>query len=370
MNRTLRRVTVLYDAYLDYVLELCNGLESAGLEVVAVGPARWAEASERLLAPGIGFVPIDHRRIRDPRRIFAARRAVEVARATGSDLVHLQQTGDPWLAGAVRTSFRNLPVVQTVHDVRPHPGDSSQTPGVERWWRVSRAVTDRYIVHGRRLADDLARVWGVPPSSIDVVAHGELGSLYRRDARRCPRTSADAFTVLSFGRRYDYKGFDLLVDALDLLAEYRDDLRLIVAGTGEDPRPALGRLRGRVEIEVLDRYLDSDDTVEVFARATVACLPYREASQSGVAALAIGLGVPLVATDVGALAELVGSAGILVPAGDADALAGGLARVLDDPMLRCALAREAAAAAAANGPLHWSKVADDTISVYERALST
>jgi glycosyltransferase involved in cell wall biosynthesis len=60
-------------------------------------------------------------------------------------------------------------------------------------------------------------------------------------------------------------------------------------------------------------------------------LPYREASQSGIVAQAALFRRPVVATDVGGLAEAVGSRGILVPPADPAALAAGLVRALRVP---------------------------------------
>jgi glycosyltransferase involved in cell wall biosynthesis len=70
---------------------------------------------------------------------------------------------------------------------------------------------------------------------------------------------------------------------------------------------------------------------DYFAAADAAVLPYRDATGSAVAAQALAAGLPVVASAIGGLAETVcdGENGLLVPAGDAAALAAALARLAD-----------------------------------------
>lgn len=84
-----------------------------------------------------------------------------------------------------------------------------------------------------------------------------------------------------------------------------------------------------------------------FAAADVAVLPYRNATGSAVAAQALGAGLPVIASRVGGLAEVVedGASGVLVPPGDVASLARALERLLE-PDERARLARGAERAAA------------------------
>ena len=68
----------------------------------------------------------------------------------------------------------------------------------------------------------------------------------------------------------------------------------------------------------------------LFRAADVTLLPYRTASQSAVAQLSFSHGCPVVATAVGGLPDTIrdGVDGVLVPSGDVDALANGIARIL------------------------------------------
>jgi glycosyltransferase involved in cell wall biosynthesis len=77
----------------------------------------------------------------------------------------------------------------------------------------------------------------------------------------------------------------------------------------------------------------------------------------------LAAGTPVVAYAGGAVAEVVGDAGLLVPSGDEDALAGALCRLLDDERLGASLAARARPRAAA---FSWDRAADETLAVYRR----
>lgn len=119
------------------------------------------------------------------------------------------------------------------------------------------------------------------------------------------------------------KGVDVAVDACRIAG-----VPLVVAGDG----PELGALRERAgdgAVRFLGR-VDEDTLAGLRAGASVALVPSRSAETFGLAAAeAMAVGVPVIASDVGALAELL-EPGSLVPAGDARALAAAIERVAGD----------------------------------------
>ena len=81
---------------------------------------------------------------------------------------------------------------------------------------------------------------------------------------------------------------------------------------------------------------------------------------------AMAVGVPVVATAAGAVPEVVGDAAELVPAGDVEALAGALARVVDDGPVRDRLVAAGRDRAAT---FTWAAAADSLIELYRLAAS-
>ena len=147
--------------------------------------------------------------------------------------------------------------------------------------------------------------------------------------------------VFCSGRVQPYKGMQTLVDAFALLrGEGVDDVELAVAGDG----PYLHELRGIAarhglsNVHFLGR---RTDVPALLAGAAIAVVPSLWEEAFGLAVVeAMAAGVPLVASRTGGIPELVedGKTGMLVPPGDARALADALRVLLGNPGLRGAMA--------------------------------
>ncbi|MGW1679716.1 glycosyltransferase family 4 protein [Saccharopolyspora sp. NPDC002376] len=366
----IRHVLLVHDAYDDYVTCLANAL-SERTRVTLLHSSRLHGSMRDSLSGDVRTFVYPHRRGRDPRRWRAVPRIDRVAAAVGADVVHVQQSNDPFFNLAQLRSPRRMPKVVTVHDVTPHPGDGTKVPGGHLSLRVQQNSIDRFITHSSALRRDLVRTWRTPADRVAVVQHGELGSLYRRlPGHRFEVDDAhpEQGGVLFFGRVWPYKGLDRLVEAMNRLAATRPGLTLTIAGRGEALDRYCARARPPLRLEVFDRFIEKHEVPGLFGQAAVVCLPYLEASQSGVQALACGLGVPVVATSVGGLSTAVvdGGDGLLVPPDDISALTAALARLLDDRELRSRLAT--GTRARCESDLNWDSIAEQTLEVHDRAL--
>lgn len=136
--------------------------------------------------------------------------------------------------------------------------------------------------------------------------------------------------LLFFGRLLPYKGLDLLAGAL---ASLPPDVAVSVRVVGRGPEfPALDALRACRGVVVENRWVPETEIGGLLAWSEALILPYREASQSGVAAAALAAGRPVIATRVGGLGEqLSGSAHAVLCEPDADSLAGAIRHWLDSP---------------------------------------
>ncbi len=148
----------------------------------------------------------------------------------------------------------------------------------------------------------------------------------------------DDFVVGFAGRIVEEKGWRVLVEALGTLP---DDVKLAVAGDGPDLGALVGALPGRVHSAGL---LPKDELWGFYAALDCLAVPSlttpRWKEQLGGTLLdGLASGVPVVASASGGLPDAMGDAGVLVPEGDAAALADALRRLRDDPALRARLAR-------------------------------
>ncbi len=147
--------------------------------------------------------------------------------------------------------------------------------------------------------------------------------------------------VLGIGRLVEKKGFDLLIDAVAILATRRQDVSCAIVGDGDEHRALAARaLRLGIAERVTFAGMQSQDAVSrLLRRAHVLAAPCRVGSDGNQDALptvlleALGAGLPSVSTPVAGIPEIVedGRQGLLVEPNNAEALAAGIEAILDDP---------------------------------------
>lgn len=131
-------------------------------------------------------------------------------------------------------------------------------------------------------------------------------------------------TLLFFGLIREYKGLDILLKSMNLLT---DDYQLIVAGEcyGDFKfyQDLIDSSPNRANIKVLEDYIPDELVPVLFSASDILVLPYRDATQSGVVAVAYQMETPLIATNVGALGETIksGSTGMVANEVTPEALA-------------------------------------------------
>jgi glycosyltransferase involved in cell wall biosynthesis len=213
---------------------------------------------------------------------------------------------------------------------------------IRRWHRFlgmqARVAAElRHIVTVSRCsAADIATDFGVLPGALHVVPNGVDTQLFRplpsvaRNPRQMIATaSADA----------PLKGLPVLLRAFKALVEADPSRRLVLIAR---PKPggdteALIKDLGLAEHIRFVGDASHEDINRLYAESAVAVVPSLYEGFGLPAVEAMAAGVPLVSSDGGALAEVVADGGLLVPAGDSDALAEKLERVLTDPALARAL---------------------------------
>ncbi len=160
------------------------------------------------------------------------------------------------------------------------------------------------------------------------------------------------------------KGLPVLIEAYAGLLALWPELELVVVSRPREGRTSemLERLGLKARVRFVHD-LSREKMADLFGEATICVTPSLYEGFGLPAAEAMACGAPVVVTDGGALPEVVGDAGLVVPAGDAAALEAAIAALLDDPARRRALGE--AAAARARTHFNWDRVAE----IYEQVLS-
>lgn len=281
------------------------------------------------------------------------------------DVIHVQEVTScvpTWTNDVLRYS---TPLVVTVHDPLPHSGADRSVAEKSEAYRIRlRSRADRLIVHGERIREEWRGREPKRAYQLASVSHGVLGD----DQGRAETVPEKPPVFLFFGRIEAYKGLGYALQAAELLASRGLQFRLVVAGTGTE----LDRHRAKIDqmpwVELMDRRFLADELPQIFRRASAVVLPYTDATQSGVAAMAFGFGRPVIATCVGGLPDVVTNEhdGLLVAPKNVDALAEAMARFivsekLDERLRQGAMER-------ARGQLSWEAIARETSAVYEAAI--
>ncbi len=371
-NGVLRgaRVHLVHQSYGDYVSGLVHGLHAVGLSVVVT---TISSGSARLTAPelpeGVEHHQVALPRFRHPAAPAQAARAVRRLLRIPADVVHWQAAGSSWVDLAYLSMMHRTPNVVTVHDMQPHPGDASVLPlsfaAIHRLARRADQVTV-HAPHIRRQAEAL----GVDPERVQVIPHGELASRYMAAGELPLPMPSRGHSVLFFGRAHGYKGLEVLWEAMELLDRRGEPVELVLAATG----PSLDRLLETSSdlphwCRLIKGHIPPTEVAKLFEDASMVALPYLEASQSGVAALAAGFGRPVVASAVPGLTDIVvdNETGLLVAPGQPAALADAIATLATNPDLQARLSRGAYHHAATE--LSWPQIGSRLNDVYRRSVT-
>lgn len=350
-----------------HVADLARGLQQLGYEVsVALEP----DADElRRAAAESGL------------RVRALAASVRVRRAIWH--AHLHDTYDRRLAAAVFMRRAIGPTVVTEHLPRSNASDDALLPGPRHalagpaktaFKRAQYAAADAVIALSPSSANFLAERYGWPDAAVVPnglpSATGTTGSA-AAGAGRAAGPAADAETapehgivhVVAVGSVIDQKGHDVLVAAA---ARSAGGWRATVIGDGPNRRG----LAAHAELQGLPVAFAGwrDDIEAELRRADAACLPSRWESAPYAALEAMRAGLPLVASDVDGLRDLVqdGVSGVLVTAEDPGALAAALDRLAAMPELRTRLGAAARIRAA---EFTSDRMARETAAVYRNAVA-
>jgi glycosyltransferase involved in cell wall biosynthesis len=321
-----------------HVTSLARGLVTGGATVTVCGPAATQEQFD-FTAVGARFVPVEIPASPTPadvRAVAALRRVL----AEPVDVVHAHGLR----AGLVAVLARpTAPVVVTWHN-------AVLTGGLRG--RLSR-LAERIVARRARVtlgasADLVERAvaLGAPDARLGPVAAPTLPPARRsRSAVRAEfGVAPDQPLIVSVGRLHPQKRYDVLVDAAGRWRELDPVPVVVIAGSGPSYLQLAARISAaRAPVNLLGH---RTDVAELLVGADLALITSDWEARQLFAQEALWCGVPLVATAVGGLPELVGEAAVLVPPGDVDAVDEAVRTLLADGDRRAELTRLAGVQAA------------------------
>lgn len=209
--------------------------------------------------------------------------------------------------------------------------------------RLTARITDALIMLTPQEMKDHLALRIAPEEKFTVIHSGvDLGKFdyetFRFDNQKgtLPEVPENKVVIGTVGRLTAIKGQDVLLRALTELRQAGQEAFLVLLGEGER-RNELEDLAGRLKISGNICFLGwRPDVAAVMASFDIFCIPSLNEGMGKVVVEAMAMGLPVIASDIGGIKDLVhnGENGLLVPPGDAHALAEGLALLCRDPEKR------------------------------------
>lgn len=237
----------------------------------------------------------------------------------------------------LRSGNPEIKVAGLLHNVVPHEGFPFQH-------RLSTALFKKTDIPFVLSSQTHAEYTGLIPESKPVrlyhpVYEQNLPTTSRSSLREQFGVKPDETALLFFGLIRPYKGLDVLLRALRGIDLKKEKVRLFIAGEFYTKRSDYDELIHAIGVEsitLIDRFVSDDEAAELMTLCDAMVLPYRAASQSGILSNAINFGLPVIASNLSGLSDQVvhGKTGLLVEAGDEDALRNAVMAIKDSKLLQ------------------------------------
>ncbi|OGS08648.1 MAG: hypothetical protein A2270_02230 [Elusimicrobia bacterium RIFOXYA12_FULL_51_18] len=340
---SLRKSGILYVIENDFFgggeqafAHLINGLDGAKFNVYAacltgsLNPAS-VVFTEKIRAKA-RVIPLDLRRRINPFKIFLLKKIV---RAYGIDVVHSQGPRADFYARLAARLAGGVAVVSTVAvPVEEYNVGALRKAAYKVLNKFGEGGVDKFIAVAGHIGKKLA-ARGIPPEKVQRIYNGipveefVMEPEKAREARRARNIGEKCFLAAAFCRLSWEKGLFSLIDAAKVIAGGdvpAGGIKYLIAGEGPLEKDLKARIKnlGLENSFIFTGFLD--DVKPLLSAADVVVLPsFREGFPVGVLE-AMAMGKPVIASDIDGINESVsdGQSGLLVPPGNAAALAGAI----------------------------------------------
>ena len=282
--------------------------------------------------------------------------------------------------GTLALQQRGVPLVTTIHhpitwdrDIAlAHAPDWGHRVLIRRWHYFLRmqGIVARQLRHivtvSERSKQDICKAFRIDAARVHVIHNGIDTSIFYPE----PKIERDPWQLITTASAdQPLKGSQHLIPAFATLCQRFPKLRLVFVGK---PKPGgrTDQLIQRLGVGDRIRFLhgvSGDEFRELYARSALAVVPSEYEGFGLPAGEAMACGIPLVSTDGGALPEVVGDAGRIVPARNPEALAQAIGDLLVDADARAQLARRGRQRILEN--FSWSRAATALTQLYQQVLA-
>jgi glycosyltransferase involved in cell wall biosynthesis len=307
-------------------------------------------------------------------------RAYDMFRKNGNgkkyDIVHDNQCISE---GILKIRQMGIPMVTTIHHPitidRALALKAAKSPlkklGIKRWYsfvdtqiKVASQLS-HFITDSENSLKEITGDFALKDEQFKIIYCGVDRDIFR-ETRQGPRPS-NRILVINSGDT-PLKGLKYLMEAIAELRKTRE-IELVIVGEPMHNGYTQGLLKS---LKLLDcsRYtgkIDTDELVKHYSSATMLVVPSMYEGFGLPAAEAMACGTPVISTTAGALPEVVGDAGILIPRGDTRAIIESVASLLDDENKRAELGEKGRQRV--DRLFNWDNAARETADYYKEAIA-
>ncbi|MBT8206696.1 MAG: glycosyltransferase [Acidimicrobiia bacterium] len=262
---------------------------------------------------------------------------------------------DSDIIGRIATIGRDVPVMTSLVNTSYDPSRMSD-PNITPWKLhvvrhidgfTARRFTDHFHALTEPVKDSNVSALGIDPNRVSVIPRGrdrewlgEPSADRRAEGRRRLGIAEDATLVINVGRQEFQKGQETLLHAAALLRDPMPNMRTVIAGKEGNVTRQLAATHAELDLSGVVEFLGyRSDVPDLVAAADIFAFPSVYEGLGGAVIEAMGLGIPVIASDIPVLAAVVsdGESGLLTPPGDPVALADAIGRLAKDPATASAM---------------------------------
>lgn len=260
-----------------------------------------------------------------------------------NSIIHINYSPIPLIDRAFISQIKSKgsPIIFTPHDILPFAHERIRMIGRKKLFELA----DRVVFHSTHNMKEAQSIFSVEEGKSVLMKHGlppieDIG-LNKQIARRSLGILPGEKCILFFGTIKTEKGLDVLVKALTDLKT--PDIRFTLIVAGEDVQSVGGKLlkstfnRTKNTFRILSilRRVSDEEKARLFLSSDFVVLPYKKIYASGVLKDSIAYGLPVIASNIGELAEVITSyrIGETFPVGESKKLSTIIERFLLDQEL-------------------------------------
>lgn len=258
------------------------------------------------------------------------------------DVVHLQWFSLPWIEWIyVGSIAKKHKVVVTVHDVIPFDNRPMEMKCLDKIYTRANAL----IMHTKS-GKELFRKTYRAKTPITVVGQkfclkSDYTRIDNKEAKKHFGIPEDAVVYLYYGTIRPSKGLDILIKSIHAAHKENEKIYLLAAGAfhkvNEEEYRNLVKEQLDMSFSTVNfGFVPQEEEQWYFSAADVVVLPYLEVTQSGVAQLGLMYELPLIATDIGEMADVCkdGQNGMVIKPGDSESIRNAIVKMAADEIVR------------------------------------